>query len=254
MHLRPVIIKQLFICCLFIYCLCILHTNAGAVLIERDWQTPGDALLTYDTDTGLEWLDVPATSDMSYNQVAALMTPGATYESFSFASEQQVLDFFHSAKLLDFYDSTTAPEEVQKIEDFLTYWGVCWYIGTGQRTAFIHETTEGLPPGQHWEGRLVWFPPGTAAYMTRLGGRDDNDSGYTFGMALVRPAQAVAIDGDINEDGRFDAGDLQLMQRIVLGETVDRNLEPGHADYYPPGSPDGKLNLADFLLMLQAYF
>ena len=228
-----------------------IFTTANAVLIERDWQTPGDALLTYDTVTGKEWLDVPATSDLSYNQVAALMAPGAIYESFAFATEQQVLSFFHSAGLLDFYDSTSAPQEVQKIKNFLTYWGVCWYIGTGQRTAFIHATPDGLPAGQHWEGRLVWFPPGTAAYMTRLRGRDDNDSGYTFGMALVRNAQTVVVNGDINEDGQFNTGDLQIMRKIILNEAVERKIEPGHADFYPPGAPDGILNTSDLLLMQQ---
>lgn len=227
-------------------------TSAHAVLVERDWITEGDSLITYDTKTGLEWLDIPATADMPYNVVLTELSSSVIFNGFTFATKAQVIKFFNSGHLLDFFDSSDAPEEVIKIESFLSYWGVSWYIGSGQRTEFLTENTQNLPPEEHWSGRLIWLPPGTAAYTTVLEGRNDNgDSGFTFGSALVRSAIVVNVDGDINEDGELNAGDLKIMFDIVLDKPVDRNIEPGHGDYYPPNNPDGIINMSDLILMRQ---
>lgn len=43
--------------------------SASAGLLERDWQSPGDAALTYDTATGLEWLDITVTANRSWRDV-----------------------------------------------------------------------------------------------------------------------------------------------------------------------------------------
>lgn len=237
----------LFISCIFF--------DAHAVLIERDWLTENDALLTYDTESGLEWLDVPVTSDMSYNDVSSEIINNSAYQGFSYASAQQITFFFNSGNLEDFYDATDAPEEILKIEKFLGYWGVCWYIGTGQRTEFITSETSGLAPGNYWSGRLVWFPPGTAAYTAKgETSVHENDSGFTFGSALVRKALPVNINGDLNKDGSSNVGDLKIMFNIILGNPVENNIEPGHADYYPPNNPDGIINMPDLILMLKNIF
>lgn len=41
---------------------------ASTVFIEVDLETPGDAFVTYDTNTGLQWLDVPLTFELSVNE------------------------------------------------------------------------------------------------------------------------------------------------------------------------------------------
>ena len=233
--------------------LAIAVTSARSALIERDWIADGDGLITYDTATGLEWLDVPATANIPYSDVVATVNTSPEYAGFNFASKQQVETFFNSGNLQDLFDSGDAPDEVIKIEKFLSYWGVVWYVGTGQRTEFLTANTQGLPPGQHWSGRLVWFPPGTAAYAAQLDVRDDNgDDGFPFGSALVRDALPVTIDGDINEDGSTDAGDYRILLDIVLGMPVDgTTIEPGHGDYYPVNNPDGIIDISDLIIMRQ---
>ncbi len=42
-----------------------------AELLEVDLNTPGDALVTRDTDTGLDWLDLTESTDLSFDQVEA---------------------------------------------------------------------------------------------------------------------------------------------------------------------------------------
>jgi len=46
----------------------LLSLPASALLIEADLQAPGDALLTLDTETNLEWLDLTATLNLSFSQ------------------------------------------------------------------------------------------------------------------------------------------------------------------------------------------
>ncbi len=50
----------------------VLTGSMSAAVISRDWVTPGDGLLTYDTLSGLEWLDLSQTLMGDY--------PGVTFE------------------------------------------------------------------------------------------------------------------------------------------------------------------------------
>jgi hypothetical protein len=47
-----------------------LARSANATIIEADLFTPGDRLLTQDTDTGLEWLDLTQTLNLTHTDVA----------------------------------------------------------------------------------------------------------------------------------------------------------------------------------------
>lgn len=63
----------------------------------------GDGLLTLDTDTGLEWLDLTATSDpagQSYNAVAAGFGGFTTEQGFRFATVSEVLILFDNAGVI----------------------------------------------------------------------------------------------------------------------------------------------------------
>ncbi len=44
---------------------------AQAVLVEVDLNTPGDGLVTRDTDTSLDWLDLTESTNLSFDQVEA---------------------------------------------------------------------------------------------------------------------------------------------------------------------------------------
>lgn len=57
--------------------------QAHATLMSVDWRHHGDHLLTLDTDTHLEWLDVPVTTGLSVVDVAERLTD-ATDELYGF--------------------------------------------------------------------------------------------------------------------------------------------------------------------------
>lgn len=63
---------------------------ADAALIERDWINVGDKLITYDSETGLEWLDVPVTQGLSFDSVRTKIAHETIYESFRYATAAEV--------------------------------------------------------------------------------------------------------------------------------------------------------------------
>lgn len=54
----------------------IFITTASATLIEKDWNSVGDCLLTLDTVTNLEWLDVSVTKGATFGYVETEMEIG----------------------------------------------------------------------------------------------------------------------------------------------------------------------------------
>ena len=62
-------------------------SNAG--LIERDWQSAGDGLITYDESTGLEWLDITATQNRSYNDISSKLGVGLEFAGWQYATGNQ---------------------------------------------------------------------------------------------------------------------------------------------------------------------
>ncbi|MDH5571631.1 MAG: hypothetical protein OEY89_07690 [Gammaproteobacteria bacterium] len=176
------------------FLLAIFTLPAQATLIERDWSMPSDAALTYDSATGLEWLDITLTANLSYNEVTAELGAGGAYEGFEFASQQQVLSLFFAAGL---------PEEIPNVPEFLgggpeiqsllNLWGVTWDLGTGDRTEFLTSNTNGLVSGEHWAGRMFWLEVGDTGVTSEYMARSDDYKNLTIGSALVRTASPVPV-------------------------------------------------------------
>lgn len=73
-----------------------LSISAGATLIEVDLAAPGDGLITRDTDTGLDWLDLNVTLNLSYDEVIADIGVGLP-AGFRYATESEVVALFAGA-------------------------------------------------------------------------------------------------------------------------------------------------------------
>ncbi len=164
--------------------LLLLSLDANAVLIERDWRTANDSLLTYDPATNLEWLDVTVTAGLSYNQVNDQLGSGGLYEGFTFASKQQILSLFSAVDLQEIPNDVST--EGDKIQTLLSFWGVTWDLGTGERTEFLTANTTGLSPAEHWSGRVFWLDSGFTGVSAEMYVYDDNFTGAGIGSALVR--------------------------------------------------------------------
>lgn len=96
----------------------------------------------------------------------------------------------------------------------------------------------------------------------------DNDPAYTPGADLNPlsadtdgdglsdttdpiPLDFNFADGDIVTDGNINAGDEVVMVRLVLRLVQPDNTDLAHGDLYPPGNPDGMINLQDLLVFKQ---
>jgi len=75
----------------------ILSVSSNAALIGSDWQTTGDNLITQDTTTGLAWLDLSATANVSYDDVVISLETGGVFQGFRIATQVEVLDFWANA-------------------------------------------------------------------------------------------------------------------------------------------------------------
>lgn len=42
-----------------------------------------------------------------------------------------------------------------------------------------------------------------------------------------------------------------IMQRFAIGELTPTDLDLSHGDIYPPGAPDGIINVQDLILHMQ---
>jgi len=66
-------------------------------LMSKDFSTPGDGLLTYDSNTGLSWLDIPLTLNQSYNDIISGYDGYTTAQGFRYASVDEVGILFSDA-------------------------------------------------------------------------------------------------------------------------------------------------------------
>ena len=72
-------------------------STTQADVIEADDSRFGPRSLTIDTRTGLVWLDLPWTVDLSYWDVEALKGPGDRFEGFRHATAEEVRSLYTSA-------------------------------------------------------------------------------------------------------------------------------------------------------------
>jgi len=77
--------------------LCLTGVPAHADLLQRDSPRFGANSLTLDTGTGLTWLDLPFTLDLSYLDAEAATQPGGKFTGFRHATAQEVQSLYGSA-------------------------------------------------------------------------------------------------------------------------------------------------------------
>jgi hypothetical protein len=93
-------------------CTCLPPRLSDAAVISRDWKTPGDGLLTYDTVNKREWLGLSETQlsqfpgsnlPERYQSVVSELAAGGMFAGFSVAVRNDVIAFAESAGV----DTTT---------------------------------------------------------------------------------------------------------------------------------------------------
>lgn len=101
--------------CIFlsIACCLIITPSLYSALIERDFLTPEDGLLTFDDVNQREWLDLTETLGLELAAIQANMVPGQKWEDFSFATLKDVSDLAASAEV-DWIEPWSVPRTTDK--------------------------------------------------------------------------------------------------------------------------------------------
>jgi len=73
---------------------------AHAAVVAQDWHTPADGLLTLDTATGLQWLDVTVTQGLSWNAVTSQLGAGGRFTGFRRPSDDELATFWADAGIV----------------------------------------------------------------------------------------------------------------------------------------------------------
>lgn len=84
--------------------LALTSTTSHAALLSVDYLTNGDGLLTRDTATGLEWLEITLTYNRNYLDIQSLTDSGGAYDGFRRASEAEYSMLLANAGLPTAFD------------------------------------------------------------------------------------------------------------------------------------------------------
>jgi hypothetical protein len=148
------------------------HGPAWAAVIQRDWKTPGDGLLTYDDVNRREWLDLSQTTlsqfpgsnlEQRYQSVVSQLAVGGLFEGFNVADRENVVALAQSAGINpdtdDFGANGTAVSQLITLLSPLL--GAPPGISVLQ--GFLDDVTTHAPP-QRLIATLHYDPPNEAQY------------------------------------------------------------------------------------------
>ena len=238
--------------------LCLTGESIGELVRKNDPGIVGNELpsdddsnLTYDSETGLEWLDITLSTDRSYREISQEFGVGGDYDGFRFATGADLTTLFGNAGLI--LEDQRLPA-VQQILDFFDLFGAedpppPWKDGLLSAGRFDDQNGDpdlvGLafvsevPVGADGDKALVRIRTDNTAF-----GRKDMKELFA-GAWLVRPALNVL---DCNGDGGVNILDADCATSETIAATLNSaGLLRGDAD------GNGQVEFADFLV-LSAHF
>ena len=182
-------------------CIAVVSLNANAVIMNADWKTPGDNLITQDTGSGLEWLDLTVTADFSYDYVSNQLGVGQEFEGWRYATAEEVTGFWDAFGGDSNYYNGLSTQNNGLFDLIAPYWGdlYCEQFGcsTGEGYSFAY-TIDSSEDGFHnialasdWI-LLDWHPTEDqidSLYLEII----DHSAYFDTGSALVRDISTVPV-------------------------------------------------------------
>lgn len=176
---------------------------ADAALLERDWMSNGDGLLTYDSGTGLEWLDLNSTYGVSHNEMLTLLSPGQTYDGFRFATPDELITLLSHAGVSEAAGGGGTQGvylgEHSQLSAFISLVGggsVHYELNFTQTTANGHTVEISGTNTSVIFSALSYYDDGRTFFSPRFGTVSPADYNYTdqnAGSWIVRDASVVPI-------------------------------------------------------------
>ena len=137
--------------------ICVMSGNVHATLISLDDSLFGAGSFTRDTATGLEWLDLSLTSNLSMNTILANSGVGGTYYGLRYATGNEVMTLFNDAGIVPAvgYSHTKAGwDAISILKDLM--------FVTPMQSAMVFGITgtanqSGSNPSDHYVSAYIWL-------------------------------------------------------------------------------------------------
>lgn len=125
----------------------------AAEMVSRD-SAFGYDTITYDTETGLEWLDVTLSTLYSYDEILTELEHGGTFDGYRLATADEIITFWQNAGInvgTGFLGAWTA-ENFQPIVDLMVLVGITGTNGNLGGGNFFDYTVGNIDsgPGGDW--------------------------------------------------------------------------------------------------------
>jgi hypothetical protein len=218
----------------------IVSSYTHAELVETDWKTAGDGLVTVDTVSGLEWLDLTASVNYDYNYVlGSFSSPFGTFnDGWRYASSAEVDTFFRNAGVFGYVDApyidNTDPTFVTNANILLDLIGITYTDANTIRAEGY--TKDAAPQTQSRISQYMHVKSGPTYVVVGLASRRETVESPAWGSWLVRTTTYVPpspVDSD--DDGLPDTIEDNNGNGVVdVGET-----DPLNPDSDSDGALDG---------------
>jgi hypothetical protein len=167
----------------------VFAANGHAALISRDDAVFGPDSLTYDPQTGFEWLDVSATTPQGYSQMRAqTLTPGNNYFGFTHGSEAEINTLLRNSGAFAPTQSLTIPQG-QTAADPLAATALKTLLGWVPNDVLAY--TGAFNPTTFARRTLFIEEPDPATGRVRINQNQPVDSNTPYYHVLRRPGPAA---------------------------------------------------------------
>lgn len=228
--------------------------SSNSALNDIDWQTSGDSLIIRDTNSGLDWLDLRVTADLSHDVVVANLEPGGAFHGFRLATQAEVLELWANAGITN-NERVWVTGQFASVKDLVDRLGTTTMFEEGlfpiaKHTIGMVEGGPALAENKRWAMEITYAPDDlhhrtSANYYTW----DVSVADHHYSTYLVQYVR----DGDLNLDGQVNAGDVLIALKISLGLVTASTEQIEHGDVAPltagVPNPDGVINVADVLVI-----
>jgi len=191
---------------------------------------------TYDPRTGLSWLDLTQTFDISYDQMQVMLRPGGPFDGFRQASQDEVLQLFRDAGIMNvpFFQSSLSQFQLAPIRELQSLVGV---TNTIANSSFVRSVSTGISSTLLSGSSLATLP--FIEVVDRDG--DDFDLGSASISSLERTGTSPAVGHWlISTDsvaGRSSA--VPILPTSSDGTTFSFTDQDGSGLWFDPIAADG---------------
>lgn len=224
---------------------CFMVGSGWAALIEKDLFLEGDGLLTLDTETNFEWLDITKTKGYEYYEIEGGEGGWTTTEGFRFATKDEVATLYSHAGLVEIWSEYVEINYAPAVA-LINLMGGATQTQTDGDMKWQKGFVSG--PALYDRDRAVaaLFTVGDGPEDTQTGGSlfgsYDDDSGYYGGSYLVRsPANAtlIKIDDAIWGEGSIIRDTKTGLEWLVLTFSTGRSYNDVSSQFGEGGDFSG---------------